>query len=274
MKLNWSYYNPQTPASRVLIVGPSLGGNVAHQWTPVAARLIDQARIVFVDLPGTGLGPVWDDTDEPTLDTVAAGIAEVARQVRADLGEATEVYFAGLSISGATALHLARDHDDLFAGVIVVASAATVGEAQRWLERARQVESTGTQQLVGETSKRWFTPAYTAAQPDVVDAIMEGLSAADDHSYAQLCRALAVHDVREDLPYITVPVLLIAGERDTSTPIANIELVAESVPRGSLHVVADVAHQVTVAKPAEVARLIGAMLERGRSSYVVSESSD
>ena len=96
---------------------------------------------------------------------------------------------------------------------------------------------------------------FRAQQPSVVDAVMEGLSASDDHSYAQLCRALAVHDVRDDLPYITTPVVMIAGERDTSTPIANVELVAETVQRGELHVVPEAAHQVTVARPADVARI-------------------
>lgn len=273
MNLNTTVYNRTTDAGRVLIVGPSLGGNSVHQWTKVAAELLNDARVVFVDLPGTGLGAVWDDADEPTLDTVAAGIADVARGLREELGDVS-VYFAGLSISGATALHLARDYGDLFAGVVVVASAATVGEGPRWIERAEQVEATGTQQLVEETTKRWFTPAFIGEHPAVVDVIMEGLSAADDHSYAQLCRALAVHDVRADLPYITTPILLIAGERDTSTPIANVELVAETAPRAALHVIEGSAHQVPVAAPAEVADQIRAFMDRSTPSLVVSESSD
>ena len=128
--------------------------------------------------------------------------------------------------------------------------------------------------MVEETTKRWFTPAFRAEQPDVVNIIMEGLSVSDDHSYAQLCRALAAHDVRADLPYIQTPVMMIAGERDSSTPIANVELVAETAPRGELHVVADAAHQVPVMRPAEVARLIRQMMERPRWNRVVSESGD
>ena len=58
MKLNTTVYNRTTDAGRVLIVGPSLGGNSVHQWTKVAAELLNDARVVFVDLPGTGLGAV------------------------------------------------------------------------------------------------------------------------------------------------------------------------------------------------------------------------
>lgn len=274
MDLNWTYYNPNTPAERVLLVGPSLGGNAAHQWTKVAAELIDDARIVFVDLPGTGLGEVWDDADEPTLDTVAEAIAKVADEVRSDVGADVPVYFAGLSISGATALHLARDYDKTFAAVAVVASAATVGEPDRWIERAESVEANGTQQLIDETTKRWFTPAYRAQQPAVVEAIMEGLAAADDHSYAQLCRALAEHNLVDDLPLIRIPVMMIAGERDTSTPIQKVEYVVENVLRGVLRVVDGAAHMAPVSHPVEVAGHIRNLLERPLASRVVSESTD
>lgn len=274
MELNTTIYNRNSPAERVLFVGPSLGGNAAHQWTKVAAELINDARVVFVDLPGTGLSEPWEDTDQPTLDVVAAAIAELGHQQRTELGDRVPLYYAGLSISGAIGLHLARDYSELFAGVVVIASAATVGEPDRWLERAEQVEATGTQQLVDETTKRWFTPDFRAEQSSVVDIIMEGLSATEDHSYAQLCRALAVHDVRDDLPYLQAPILMIAGERDSSTPIANVELVAETAPRASLHVVAGAAHQVPVMAPVEVADQIRSFMDRSAPSRVVSESSD
>ncbi|MCG6566785.1 alpha/beta fold hydrolase [Tessaracoccus sp. ZS01] len=274
MDLNWSYYNPNSPAERVLIVGPSLGGNAVHQWTKVAAELIDDVRVVFVDLPGTAVAMAWDDADTPSLDTVAAAIAEVAKEVRADLGEDVPVYFAGLSLSGATALHLARDYDKTFAAVAVVASSAKVGEPDRWLARAEAVEERGTQQLVEETTKRWFTPAFRAEQPAAVNTIMEGLASADDHSYAQLCRALAEHDVRDDLSLIRIPVMMIAGERDSSTPMANVEAVAEGVLRGALHVVDGAAHMVPVSHPVQVAELLRGLLERPLASRVVSESED
>ena len=83
MDLNWTAYNPGTPADRVLLVGPSLGGNAAHQWTGVAAQLIDDARVIFVDLPGTGLGAVWDDADERAL-AVARLLADTAERLVRD----------------------------------------------------------------------------------------------------------------------------------------------------------------------------------------------
>ena len=233
MDLTWDLYNPASRADRILVVAPSLGGNCSHQWAKVAELLTGDARVVFVDYPGHALNGVWEDIDEPTLDVVAAAIVDVIRKVRKQLGD-LPVVFAGLSI----------------------------GEPRRWLERAEQVETSGTQQLVEETSKRWFTPSFKAANPKVTATIMEGLAAADDHSYAQLCRCLAHHDLRADLADIRCPLLLIAGERDTSTPIVNQELVAETVPGAQLSVIPEAAHQVTVAAPDTTANLLRAFIDR------------
>lgn len=261
MELHWDIYNAEPEAPAILLVGPTLGGNSAHLWTAVAEKLRKAANVVFVDLPGQSLSPLWPEDEEPTLDALAAGIINVVRQVRDQLG-AKPVVFAGLSISGATGLHLARDYTDELAGVAVLASAATVGEPSAWRKRADRVEREGTTFLLEETEKRWFTLEFRSQNRGIVDIVMEGLAATNDYSYAQLCRALAVHDVRNDLVDIRLPLLLIAGERDTSTPIQNVELVAETVPGAELKVVPGVAHQITVAAPGDVAVLLLNFLER------------
>ena len=273
MELTYDVFNPASTAGRVLVVGPSLGGNATHQWTPVAEALEGQARVVFVDLPGNAQASPWDDADDPTLQSLAMGIIDVIRRVRADVGD-LPMFFAGLSISGATALHLALEHPDDLRGVAVLCSAAKVGEPERWLERAEQVEESGTQQLLEETEKRWFTPSFRAQHRSTVDAIMEGLAASDDHSYAMLCRALAVHDVRGDLADIRMPLLLIAGGRDASTPMENVELVAESVPGAELHVLPEAAHQVTVACPGDVATLLLNFMQRTEQPFRKEQADD
>ncbi|NLE98035.1 MAG: hypothetical protein GX596_08615 [Propionibacterium sp.] len=261
MELTWHLYNPDVEAKRILIVGGSLGGDTAHQWGQVAGHFAKGVLVVYVYLPGQGVAHPWGDDDETSMDYLAEGIANVARTIRGQRGE-LPTYYAGLSMSGALGLYLARDHSELIDGVVVVASAATVGTPDGWEERAKQVEEHGTVSLVEETRMRWFTPDFIAAEPAKVAAIMEGLAATDDHSYAQLCRTLAGHDIRADLDNIYTPLLLIAGDRDKSTDIADVELVATSAPNADLRIVQDVAHQVTVAAPGTVGDLIRGFVRR------------
>ncbi len=273
MELTYEVFNPRSTAERILVVAPSLGGDATQQWTAVAEALDGQATVVLADLPGQSSAPVWDDADEPTLQSLALGFIDVVRRVRAQLGD-LPVFFAGLSISGATALHIALEHPDDVSGVAVLCSAAKVGESDRWLERAEQVETSGTQQLVEETEKRWFTSNFRAQHKGVVRTIMETLAASDDHSYAQLCRALAVHDVRTELADIRMPLLVIAGGRDGSTPIENVEFVAESVPGAELHVLPEAAHQVTVACPGDVANVLLSFMSRNERPFRKEQADD
>lgn len=252
MQLRWDIYNPDSDAPVILVLGPSLGGSSTVQWAGVAEKLKRDAVIAFVGLPGHSLTPVWDDADEPTLDQVAGGMIEAIRAIRDKVG-ARPVVFAGLSISGAIALHLARDYADELAGIAVVASAAKIGDSNGWLQRAERIEDKGTIDILEDTESRWFMPSFRAQRRKVVDNVMETLASADDHSYAQLCRALAVHDMRNELGDIRLPVLVIGGERDTSTPIEGLEYIAETVPGAELRMVPDVAHLVSVAAPGEVA---------------------
>lgn len=266
MELTWHVYNPESDAKRLLIVAGSLGGDTAHQWGQVAGHLAKDALIVFCYLPGQGMGALWDDSLEPTMDALAKVLAETVAHIEQRFPD-RETYFAGLSLSGALGMYLARDHHDLVKGVFVVASAATIGTPQTWLERAEQVERDGTVSLVPATQARWFTPDFIAEEPGKVAAIMEGLAASDDHSYAQLCRCLATHDLRADLHQIYTPMMIIAGERDESHPEADLELVLTSAPRADMRVVPDVSHQVTVAAPGTVADIIRGFFRRMRQEH-------
>lgn len=266
MELTWHVYNPDSEAKRLVILAGSLGGDSAHQWGQVAGHLTHDSRVVFVYLPGQGMGAQWDDDVEPTMDNLAEAMhATVAKIIEHNPGLHT--YYAGLSLSGALGLYLARDAAEELRGVFVVASAATIGEPETWIERAEQVEREGTVSLVEATQARWFTEDFAAEEPGKVAAIMEGLAVADDHSYAQLCRCLATYDFRGDLDKVYTPVMLIAGEEDESHPMADLELVLTSAPGADMRIVPDVAHQVTVAAPGTVGDIMRGFFRRLRAEH-------
>ena len=261
MELTFDTYNSAEGAERIIILSPSLGGNAQHQWTFVAERLKNDALVVFVDLPGHALSPVWEEGVEPNLDVLATSVMDIVHQLRDQHGN-LPIFYAGLSISGAIGLHLARDYGDEFSGIAILGSAATVGTPDGWLQRADNVDAKGTQQLIEDTRDRWFTPEFQARAPEIVEALLEGVAVTDDYSYAQLCRALAVHDVRPDLEHIRLPLLMVAGEKDWATPMGDVDLVASTVPGVELRIIENVSHQMTVAAPMEVAGALLAFMAR------------
>lgn len=75
-------------------------------------------------------------------------------------------------------------------------------------------------------------------------------------------RASVGHDVSEYAERITVPVRLIAADRDDITPVSAQEELVARFPRASLVVLADVGHLVHYERPVETAEDIAAFLSQ------------
>ena len=78
----------------------------------------------------------------------------------------------------------------------------------------------------------------------------------DPEGYARCCEALSRFDVREALSAVGVPTLVVAGADDPSTPPAEVEAVARSIPNARFEVIADAAHLVNVERADDFNRLL------------------
>jgi 3-oxoadipate enol-lactonase len=107
---------------------------------------------------------------------------------------------------------------------------------------------------------RWFTPAFAAAEPDVVAGIRGQLAATPPEGYAGCCEAIREMDQRPDLPAIQAPTLVIAAEGDPSTPPSHARTIAGLIPGARLEVLDRGAHLVNVEAPDLVTPLITAHL--------------
>ena len=186
---------PAQDPARVLVVGAGLGTGVQALWSLAAQQLPEDTVVVGYDLPGHGASePHAEPFSMAELaDAVVAAVQALQEDgtVPADL----PVHFAGVSLNGCVALQLALDHADTVSGVAVICSAAKIGEAGSWRERAELVERAGTPTLVEGSAQRWFADGFIAAHPERTTGLLHTLQEADRHSYARLCEALADFDV-------------------------------------------------------------------------------
>ena len=79
---------------------------------------------------------------------------------------------------------------------------------------------------------------------------------ADRDTLSDAFRASTVHWATEYATEIQVPTLLIAAEKDQITTVADEQKLADTLPDGELHVIADVGHLIHYEKPAEAAAII------------------
>lgn len=89
-----------------------------------------------------------------------------------------------------------------------------------------------------------------------IDEVRRMLADMDPEVARDSGRAIATHDVREDLASVEVPTLVVVGDADRLTPPAHARLVEEAIPGAQLRILPGIGHQVMQEDPEALARLI------------------
>ncbi|WP_433204932.1 3-oxoadipate enol-lactonase [Dactylosporangium sp. CS-047395] len=231
-----------------LLLGGSLGSNL-DMWRPQLTRFGARLRVVRFDHRGHGGSPV------------PAGpyaIEELGRDVLALLDRLgiERASYCGLSLGGMVGMWLAAHAPERIERLVLICTSAHLPPADGWLERAHQVRTGGMQPVADAVLGRWFTPLYRAALPARVAPYRAMIAACPAEGYAGGCEAIAAMDLRDELPRIAAPTLVIAGADDPATPPEHGELIHARVRDSRLVVVPNAAHLANVEQPDVISQLI------------------
>jgi 3-oxoadipate enol-lactonase len=105
---------------------------------------------------------------------------------------------------------------------------------------------------------RWITPAFAAANPELVARLEAMIAGVDDEGYASCCEVVAAVDLRADLGRITAPTLVVSGAEDLALPPSHQQLVADGIAGAELLTVSPGAHLANLERTLEVT---GALLD-------------
>lgn len=215
-----------------LVLSNSLGTTL-EMWQPQVAALSAHWRVVRYDTRGHGGSPV---TPGPySFEALGQDVLAVL-----DALEIERAAFCGVSMGGHTGLWLGVHAPQRLSALAVCNSAAKIGTAAAWHERAASVRAggaAGMQALADSAPSRWFTEAFVQAQPALVQDVQVGLARLDPEGYAACCEALARSDLRGDLARISVPTLLLAGAADPVTTVADAQAMQAAITAAQLAVV-------------------------------------
>ena len=142
--------------------------------------------------------------------------------------------FCGISMGGITGQWLAIHHPERFNHVVVCNTAAKIGQEQAWHERAALVREQGLKSIAETAASRWFTEPFIRSNTAIVESLSNDLGAGSPEGYASCCEALAKADVREQLKNISVPTLVVAGQKDPVTTVADAQYIINNVRTSSL----------------------------------------
>jgi 3-oxoadipate enol-lactonase len=234
-----------------LLLLNSLGTDL-RMWDAQAAALRGEFRIVRCDARGHGDSPY---TAAPW--TLADLGADVVRLL--DLLGIEEAHVAGVSLGGATAVWLAAHAPERVDCLVACFTSAFFGPPDPWLRRAETVRAEGVAAVSEAVLGRWFTDAIDPGLRARMKAMLE---ATPPDGYAAATEVVAHLDLRDDLPVVTAPTLVIAGAEDVATPPAMGLALADGIPGASFVELPGAAHLGNVERPDAVTDLIRSHLSK------------
>lgn len=229
----------------------SLGTDL-RVWDELIPHLPQGLRLVRYDKRGHGLS---EETPGPySIELLADDAAALIEALGL-----RNVVFVGLSIGGLIGQSLAARRPELLAGLVISNSAAKIGDAPMWDARIEAIRQNGLGSIAAPTMERWFSPAFRAEGRDAPWQRM--LARQPQGGYIACCEAIATADLTDAARGLGLPVQVIAGGHDGSTPPDLVRATADLISGARFDVIDRAAHIPCVETPAAFAAILPRFLK-------------
>ena len=250
----------------VLLHGWALHGGM---WGPWIDTLAEHARLHVVDLPGHGRSRWSND------------ITDVAGLARAVLPAVpTGAVVLGWSLGGMVALELARRQAQRVRALVLIATTPRFVASEDWEHGTRSEVLDGFARGLADDYRvtvRNFLALQTLGDEHATQALRTLRQQLASHGEPD-ARALAAGldilravDLRDALPRVACPALVIAGEHDRLTPPTAGRELAARLPSARFQCIARAGHAPFLSHPAEVLRELLPFLARAAAAGSLDE---
>ena len=226
-------------------------------WQHQFGAFAGERELVALDLPGHGLSARPDWT--PTFARMARTVIDALDKLQTG-----PVHLVGISVGAMIAQTLAINAPHLVSSLTLVATSCTFSDPVRTIlqDRARTVREGGMAAITPLHLERWFPPAFRQERPDVLDQFSKILIGQDHEYHARMWDMVAGLDTAASLESIHCPVMVIAGEQDTSASPEAGRAIVNRIEGASLHVIAGSGHFPQMEYPLEFNALLRDFLVR------------
>jgi pimeloyl-ACP methyl ester carboxylesterase len=235
-------------------------GDGPTTWRRQLDELSDEFTVVAWDAPGTGRSS--DPPERFGLDDYADRLAGFMATLGLDAA-----CVAGLSFGGILALALQRRHSAMSSALILASAyAGWAGSlppeiAEQRLRQALALAGGAPATFVDALLPTMF---YRTLPRETVNAFHASMQAFHPRGFRAMARASA-EDVRDVLPNIDVPTLLLYGDRDVRAPLPIAEALHVAISGSKLVVLPDAGHVCNVEAPDEFNAAVRNFLHDSRS---------
>jgi pimeloyl-ACP methyl ester carboxylesterase len=250
----WHYSDQGKGLAVVLVHGFPLDGRI---WDGQAAALSGKYRVIVPDLPGFG----------KSIGSRPFSLASLADELHAFLARigALPCVLGGLSMGGYTAFAFALKYAGDLKGLMLVDTRCQADSAEGKAGRDKMIAAVrerGTAAAAEGMLGRIVAADAPRTRPGVVkrvNEIMMGCPAATvEHALVALRDRL---DYKDKLGMVGVPTLILVGDMDVITPLAEAEVMRAGMKDARLVVIKGAGHLSTMEQPEQVNVAMGHFLE-------------
>lgn len=224
-----------------LLLSNSLGTDL-HMWDWQIPAFSSAFRVVRYDCRGHGRSGV--PPAPYTIEDLGADALAVLDAVGAE-----RAHLCGESLGGLVALWLAAHHPERVDRAVFASTAGRIGTPELWEARAQSVRDQGMEGVADTVIERFFSSGFRERHSEIVRPIRTTLLSTAAEGYIGCCMALRDADLREQVPKIRSPSLVVAGLHDLATPVSDAEWLHSKITRSELVVLEEAAHLCSIERP-------------------------
>lgn len=220
-------------------------------WEQIGRSLSTEFRIMRLDLRGHGQSGHIEGA--LTLDDFVQDVVDVL-----DACDVPAAHIVGFSLGGMIAQGMALQHADRVLRLVLLSAVAgrTAEERQRVQARLAILREQGIAAITGAAQERWFTPAFIARNPDLVEQRMRQLQTNHAPSYAAAYTVFSTSDLGDRLHTIRAPTLIATGEHDVGSNTRMARFMQEQIAGSRLKILSGLRHSILVEAPDLVTALV------------------
>jgi pimeloyl-ACP methyl ester carboxylesterase len=227
-------------------------------WNPVAPALNSRYRLIAPDLRGHGDSEIGEG---PAL--MEKHARDVARVL--DAAGASKAAFIVCSIGGYISFEFWRRFRARVSALVICNSrpqADTPEARSNRLKAAADVLEQGTEPFIESMIPKLMGRTTVGTRPDLVDGARRMMRKMSPQDVSLIQRGMAERpDSVGDLKTINVPTLIVMGEEDVLSTIADGELMRQSIAGSQLKVVPKAGHYSPWEQPEAVGKILRQFLD-------------
>ncbi len=215
-------------------------------WDEQITALRGRCRAITLDLRGFGHSDV--PAGPYTMDQMAADVRGLMAALEID-----RAVLVGLSMGGYVSLALFRNYPDVMQAMVLAdtrASADTHVARERRLGSAEKAERDGASAIADDMIGLLLGRTTLEKRPTVVERIRKMIEANSPQGIAAAQRGMAE---RRDSTYILAgidfPTLIVVGDEDTLTPVAEAEALRAGIRGARLEIIDGAGHLSNLEQP-------------------------